>query len=688
MFWFWTFTTVAVGLLAGLFGYHIGDHAAALAFTISGAISVLAVKDIIKNKHAILGGCIIAFSIGWYLLGFKAGVVVTLLAFSVQLAIDDIVHKRNALAPVALTGTFAAWWAGFYYFDPMTGLIFALLAFLTVVGLDDYFLQRNHAILRNFPLIGWFRYGFELIGDELRQYWFMSDTEERPYDRETRRYIYRSAKGLNNNLGFGSSRRYRDVGEIHLLPTMFPTSDEIELGNRIAPLIVGKRRPKPYSCTWPMNISGMSWGALSAEAVMALASGAKFADIHMVTGEGGLTPYHTEGAIRRLSLKTRLGYNWRLIMHRMFWFWFNEPAKPRGEVIGGGRLVVQIGPAKFGFRRCISDVLTDSAGRGFRKVWSNDLDWEKLAAVAQSDQIVAFEVKLQQGGKPGQGGKLPKEKITEEISEWRGIPMDKDCYSPNSWAEFHDVPSLFAFVAKIQEATGKPVGIKVAVGQETYLHQIAALLAELGDGPDFITIDGGEGGTGAGPVALADHMGLPILHSIPLVDNILREHGVRDEIVLIASGQIAKGSDVAIAMGLGADLVNIGRGNMIAEGCIMAKKCHTNTCPVGIATQDPRFRRGLDPVDKYVRVANYNRVLQRELLVILKSIGVSNPWQLTRHHLSVVTSPMVEQNMADVHPYPDGDDGSRNPMLGDVPENNRDIYDRFGPKLVKIADKK
>ncbi|MBZ0185930.1 MAG: FMN-binding glutamate synthase family protein [Candidatus Obscuribacterales bacterium] len=685
---FWTISTVIAGLLAGLVGWHVGEHPAAFAFTLGGILAATAVRDILRNKHAILAGTLLAATAGWYFFNFEGLALGSILAFCIQLAVNDFALKKNALLPIAAAITFIAWCGGFWFFNPMSGLIFALIGFLTVIGIDDYFLQRKHSILRNFPLLGWFRYGFELIGDELRQYWFMSDREERPYDRDTRRYIYRSAKGVNNNLGFGTSRPYRDVGEIHMLPTMFPTPDVIELGNRLPPLVIGKRRRTPYQCAWPINISGMSWGALSAEAVMALASGAKLADIHILTGEGGLTPYHLDGVIKRPARGVMIRHHLKQLAHVASFKLVAKPELPEREIIGGGKIIVQLGPAKFGFRQCLTDTLSGTAERGLRKNWTNKLDWRKIALLSDNDQIVGIEVKLQQGGKPGQGGKLPKEKITEEISEWRGIPMDKDCYSPNAWEEFNNVTTMFEFVAKLQEATGKPVGIKIAVGQESFIEEIARMYQEAGDGPDFITIDGGEGGTGAGPVALADHMGLPILHAIPKVDNILRAHSVRDEVVLIASGQIAKGSDVAIAIALGADAVNIGRGNMIAEGCIMAKRCHTNTCPVGIATQDPRFRRGLDPEDKYVRVGNYNIVLQRELLMILKSIGVRTPWELTRHHLSVVTEPMVEKTMAEVHPYPDGSKGERNPILGEVPANNHDNLDRFGPRLVKISGKR
>lgn len=723
----------AAALLSGLAGFFIGGHVVATVFTICAILIGLGARDLVRHKHAIFAGTLLAAVVGWYLGGLSIAAVAALLAFPLQIAIHDFTLRKNVFLPIALTITFLTWYLAWVHLGAVPGIALALLSFLLQVGLNDYWLQSKHAIRRNFPLIGWCRYGFELIGDELRQYWFMSDTEERPYDRETRKYIYRSAKGINNNLGFGTVKRYRDPGEIHLLPAMYPNPETELRGNRLPPLIIGKNCRKPYACPWPINISGMSWGALSAEAVMALASGAKEANIHMMTGEGGLTPYHIDGVIRRIPWKKKLRYFCGLLSSKLTFGLVNRPAEPIAEKVGGGRIGVQLGPAKFGFRKIMSDPLDSASGREFRKRWTSDLDLEKIASLAEIDQIPLIEIKLAQGAKPGQGGKLPKEKITPQLAEWRGIPLDQDCYSPNSWEEFGDpvksrrvlmkmlleilearegrlaaIPQesrasldqmfkqlssrpdmtrgelLFIFLGIIKELTGKPVGIKIVVGQEKDLREVAKLKKELGGGPDFITVDGGEGGTGAAPVALADTMGMPILHAIPKVDTILREYGVRNEIVLMASGQIAKGSDVAIAIAMGADTVNIGRGNMIAEGCIMARRCHTNTCPVGIASQDPRLRRGLDPEDKYVKVANYNLVLQRELLMICRSVGVAHPWELTRHHLTVVTSPMVEECMADIHPYPDGSEGKRQPLLGQLPADDPEHNDRFGPKLIKL----
>lgn len=715
---FWIIGGICAALLSGLIGWHMGGHSpmTAGAFSVAGLLVVLGIHDMREHKHAIFAGTLLSGIVAYHFLGsMQAAFVASLLAFFVLQETFRFIIRKNAVLPTLLTGTFLAWWAGWHFFDPVTGLICALLAFIGQVGIDDYFLQRKHAILRNFPIIGWFRWGFELIGDELRQYWFMSDTEERPYNRDTRRYIYRSAKGIGNNLGFGTSVDYRGVGTIHILNTNFPINEKLNRGNRMRPIVVGKRRRKPYKCPWPINISGMSWGALSAEAVMALSSGAKYANIHILTGEGGLTDYHRYGVVKPIPRQVMLSYYRDLARHYLSFKRFARPLLPQPEVVGGGRIIVQIGPAKFGFRKLISDCakklgIAQATGpltlHDLQKIanayYLNGLDidtlkrladagelvaldFDKLESFKDDDQIVGFEFKLAQGAKPGQGGKLPWEKITEILARWRGIPMGKDCYSPNAWDEFKDPETLLKLIAFVQELTGKPVGIKIVVGQEEELHKLARLCKELGINPDFITIDGGEGGTGAAPVVLADHMGLPVFHAIPMVDSILREHGVRDEIVLVASGQIATGGDVAIALALGADMCNIGRGNMLAIGCIMAKRCHTNTCPVGVATQDPRLRRGLDPVDKFIRDANYNVILQRELLMIMKGCGVSTPWELTRHHIKVVTGPFQEKYLDDIHPYPDESGGKRNPELGEMPEDDPDTLDRFGPRLFDTA---
>lgn len=524
-------------------------------------------------------------------------------------------------------------------------LLAALAATAIVVGIFDRF-QSVHAIRRNFPFVGWGRYLFESIGDELRQYWFLPDEKVRPFDREKFKDLVRTGKGLPDAIGYGTERDYNAPGEVHLLPDMFPVSDKEGL-TKLPALVIGKNRRKPYVCPSPINISGMSFGALSEEAVRALSSGALISDVHILTGEGGLTPFHLDGVQEPIPFASVVAWRLAQILSTIAPRYWKRPPALKGNKIGGGRVIVQIGPAKFGFRTA------DGA-----------LDLEKLEKVAQNDQIVGFEIKLAQGAKPGTGGLLPAAKITQEIAAIRGIPMGVDCKSPNAWDEFSDVPTLMAFIEKLQEITGKPVGFKMVGGSPKFIREVAAYMKANRKGPDFITLDGGEGGTGAAQMALADMMGLPVMHAIPMVDNTLREFGVRDDVVLIGSGKIASTGDIAVHIALGLDMVNMARGVLVGGlGCIQALQCHTNKCPVGIATQDKRYRRGLDPLVKYVRVANLFNGRKNGLLLMLKSCGKRTPWELTRHDVTIVVEPGKEVTMAERFPYPQGDDGRRNPTI-------------------------
>lgn len=528
-----------------------------------------------------------------------------------------------------------------YLLNPWMLLVLAGAAI--VIGICDR-VQNVHALRRNYPFIGWGRYIFESIGDELRQYWFLPDDKVRPFDRERFKNLVRTGKGLSNEIGFGTERDYNAPGEIHLLPSMFPVSNKEGI-NKLPSIVIGKNRRKPYVCPSPINISGMSFGALSEEAVRALSSGALMSDIHMLTGEGGLTPYHLEGARAKIPFTSRIAWQTATVLSVVAPRFWKRPPKLIGNKIGGGRIVVQLGPAKFGFR-----------------TESGELDWNKLAETAANDQIVGFEIKLAQGAKPGLGGLLPAAKITPEIAAIRGIPLGKDCISPNAWDEFQDVASLMSFIEKLQECTGKPVGFKMVGGKNTFIKEVAAYMKEHKKGPDFITIDGGEGGTGAAPLAHADMVGLPIMQAIPMVDNALREAGVRDEVVLIASGKIATAGDIAMHIALGADMINMARGFLIGGlGCIQSGQCDKNSCPTGIATQNKKLRRGLDPTVKFVRVADLANGRKRELLALIKSCGKRSPWELTRHDLSIVVEPGKEISLAERFPYPQGDDGKRNP---------------------------
>lgn len=471
-------------------------------------------------------------------------------------------------------------------------IVFALLA---LVAFYDVFIQKKHTLLHNFPVIARFRYFMEELGPPLRQYIVANDTDERPYDRTTRAWVYQSSKGLNNVIGFGSQVDHNAPGRMHILPSMFPTL-ESEVKEEPRPRVIGKKRKQPYQPNSFINISGMSFGALSANAVRSLSRGANRAHIYMGTGEGSLSPYHLDGHCD---------------------------------------ILYQIGPAKFGVR-----------------TEDGKFDDKKAAQVMALPEVKMIEIKLAQGAKPGKGGVLPAAKITKEIADIRGIPVGKDCHSPNRFEEFHDAKTLLDFLERVRKLTEKPVGFKMVVGQE---HEIDALCQEIqkrGDGPDFIVVDGKEGGSGAAPLALADYVGQPLIDGLTLVDNKLRSYGLRDEITLIGSGRIATGGDAAIHIALGADLVHIARGFLLSLGCIQALRCHTNTCPTGITTQSKWLQAGLDPEDKAVRVANYAKALQKDLNMIVRSVGLKHPSELHRGHVIVNISPGVRKTLLDLYPYP------------------------------------
>ena len=481
---------------------------------------------------------------------------------------------------------------------------------LAIVAIHDL-TQRTHAITRNFPVIGHFRYWFEELGHPLRQYLFAGDLDERPYNRLTRSWVYASAKGQNNLIGFGSQVDAQEPGRVFIVPSLYPTvsrtgGGEIELPR---PRVIGAKRGQPYQPRRFANISGMSFGALSANAVRALSRGARLAGCYMSTGEGSLSQYH-------------LG--------------------------GDSDILYQIGPAKFGCR----------TGDG-------SFDDEKARAIFARPQVKMVEIKLGQGAKPGQGGLLPKEKITREIAAIRGIPMGVDCQSPNGFTEFDDAASLLEFIRRVRRLTPKPVGLKMVVGSVAEIDEFCRAIREHGDGPDFIAVDGKEGGSGAAPLALADHVGLPLRDGLVAIDNALRREGLRDEVCVIASGKIATGADVATHIALGADLVHIGRGFMFSLGCIQAMRCHTNTCPTGVATQSRWLQAGLDPADKGVRVRNYALALERDLQMITHACGLIHPAQLKRSHLVMNVSPGVRKSFAEIYPYPEEPRNQRrNPRAG------------------------
>ena len=440
--------------------------------------------------------------------------------------------------------------------------------------------QTKHAIRRNYPVVGHFRYFFEHLGEFFRQYFFAMDREELPFNRAQRSSAYRAAKNLDNTVAFGSSRDLRPPGTVLFVNCPYPTlgKDAVEP----AVVVIGPHCEMPYRQSSFFNISGMSYGAISRPAVLALSNGARMAGCWMNTGEGGLSPYHLEG---------------------------------------GADIVYQVGTAKYGVR--------DSEG---------NLDDDKLREVAAHEQVKMFELKLSQGAKPGKGGILPGAKITPEIASIRGIARGQDSISPNRHEEVDDWNDLLDMIGHIREVTGKPTGIKLVVGAEDAIAGLFAAITERGaeTAPDFITIDGGEGGTGAAPMPLIDLVGMSIREALPLVANLRNAAGLRDRIALVASGKLVNPGDVAWALATGADFVTSARGFMFALGCIQALKCNKNTCPTGITTHDPRFQKGLVVEDKETRVAAYAKEIIKEVETIAHSVGVAEPRLMRRSHVRVV----------------------------------------------------
>lgn len=462
-------------------------------------------------------------------------------------------------------------------------IILALAAGLVTVAIL-YLIDRNqskHSIRRNYPVIGRFRYFFEHMGEFFRQYFFAMDREELPFNRAERSWVYRAAKDLDNTIAFGSTRTLDPTGTVMFMNSAFPTLSDT--ATHWQPKRIGPHCRHPYEPQSFFNISGMSFGALSKPAVQALSKGAKTAGCWMNTGEGGLSSFHLEG---------------------------------------GCDLVFQLGTAKYGAR--------DLDG---------ELSDDKLQALAAHDHIRMFEIKLSQGAKPGKGGILPGDKVTEQIARIRGIPVGHDSISPNRHLDITSNEDLLAMIHRIREVTGKPVGFKCVLGDTDWLVDLFELIRQRGAecAPDFITLDSADGGTGAAPQPLMDYVGLPIKESLPwLVDQLIAS-GLRDRIRIVASGKLMVPSKVAWALATGADYVVSARGFMFSLGCIQALQCNRNTCPTGVTTHDPQLQRGLVPADKAARVAHYHHQMVYFLEMIAHSCGVPGPSDLERKHVRMVT---------------------------------------------------
>lgn len=462
-----------------------------------------------------------------------------------------------------------------------------ILIVLVIIALRDIFFQRKHTISHNFPVIGHLRYWLEHIGPELRQYLVANNREELPFNRIERGWIYASAKKENNYEGFGTDRDIYAHHHIFINNAMMAfqlkeghpnTLDKTFIPCAKVMGLHNKRR-KPYRPGSVINVSAMSFGSLSAKAVESLNKGVQLAGAYHNTGEGGLSPYHCHG----------------------------------------GDVVFHFGTGYFGVR---------AADGGF--------SMEKMVKLVEENPFIkAIEIKLSQGAKPGKGGVLPGAKITPELAKIRGVEVGKDVLSPPNHTAFSNVPELLQFIEAIAEATGLPVGIKAAIGKLDEWEQLADLMLQTGKGPDFITVDGGEGGTGAAPPSFADHVSLPWVYGFSDLYKVFKKRKLTDRIVFIGSGKLGFPAKAAMAFAMGADCINVAREAMMSIGCIQAQICHTNRCPSGVATQSKWLQNGINIPLKSERLAQYFKTFRKELLEISHACGYEHPCQFKMKDIDI-----------------------------------------------------
>jgi len=463
--------------------------------------------------------------------------------------------------------------------------------------------QRKHAILRTYPIVGHLRFVLEKFGPELRQYIVTSNDEERPFSRDQRSWIYASSKLQNNYFGFGTDNDVEHASGYPIVkhrtftgegaPTARHAGDEVVLPS--AKVLGGPRgRRQAFRPQSVVNISGMSFGSLSRNAVEALNRGAALAGCLQGTGEGALSAYHRNG----------------------------------------GELIFQIGTSYFGCR--------DSSGA---------FDLARLKDLVASAPVRAIEIKLSQGAKPGLGGMLPGVKVTEEIAQIRGIEPGVDCASPSRHTAFGDVDSMLDFVELLAEETGLPIGIKSAVGSLGMWDDLVRLMARRDRGVDFVNIDGGEGGTGAAPLIFADAVSFPFRVGFSLVYGKFAEAGLTDQVTFMGAGKLGVPENAIVAFALGVDMINVARESMMSIGCIQAQRCHTDHCPTGVATQNPWLVRGLDPELKSVRAANYVKSLRRDLWKVSEAIGVVHPALITPDDIDILDGLSSHRSLREVYGY-------------------------------------
>lgn len=468
-----------------------------------------------------------------------------------------------------------AWW-----------LIILIVLGVVIVGVAIHdVIQTKHAILRNFPVVGHFRYLIEALGPELRQYIVADNDEERPFSRDQRRVVYATAKNENSYFGFGTDNDIDRDGYLIIKHSTFPITTPIDVKAAVpSAKVLGewRDRPKKFRPQSVVNVSAMSFGSLSAPAVEAINRGCEISGALHNTGEGGIADHHRHG----------------------------------------GDLMFQIGTGYFGARNL-----------------DGSFSLERFVETVNSANVKAVEVKLSQGAKPGLGGVLPGKKVTPAIAEARGVPVGETVYSPNAHTAFGDVDGLIDFVETLADATGLPIGIKSAIGQTGFWTELAERMAERKEGPDFISVDGGEGGTGAAPLAFSDHVALPFRIGMARVYQEFVKVDLNTDITFIGSGKLGFGSEALVAFSLGADLISVAREAMLAVGCIQAQECHTGHCPTGVATQSKWLVRGLDPTDKASRVANYLIGLRAEILKLSYACGHPHPGLVPNDTLELIDEP-------------------------------------------------
>ncbi len=461
-----------------------------------------------------------------------------------------------------------------------------ILIVLGIIAIRDIF-QRKHTISHNFPIIGHIRYILESIGPELRQYLVANNREELPFNRIERGWIYASAKKENNYEGFGTDRDIYAHQHIFVNNAMMPFKvaeghpNDIDKTFLPCAKIMGayNKRKRPYRPASIINVSAMSFGSLSAKAVESLNKGVDIADAYHNTGEGGLSPHHSHG----------------------------------------GDVVFHFGTGYFGVRNP-----------------DGTFSMEKMVQLVKDNPFVrAIEVKLSQGAKPGKGGVLPGKKITPEIAAIRGVEIGKDVLSPPNHSAFSTVPELLQFVEDIAEATGLPVGIKAAIGKLDQWEELAKLMKETGKGPDFITVDGGEGGTGAAPPSFADHVSLPWVYGFADLYKLFKNYDLTERIVFVGSGKLGFPAKAAMAFAMGVDCINVAREAMMSIGCIQAQICHTNRCPTGIATQSKWLQNGINIPLKSERLAQYFKTFKKEFIEITHAAGHEHPCQFDMQDIEV-----------------------------------------------------